>query len=530
VTKYSAWISMAVLAIALVVVVAPAEAASAAFTPAAPQADTVVVTHPAGFPARKAAVQSLHNQLVEREVAIATTRALDVRIPAETAKRISAPAPATGRLLVGEALPVNMPIDLGGARHLATRTSVRDFGALQGSRDGGFVWSGVVNAPGASAVRLTFSGFDLPEGAALYIYGDNGQAAGPYTDNGPMGTGVLHANTIFGDTVNVQLVQDGRPARLPRELVLESVGVMGPHFLKAIIPAEGEAPRNALATKAFCSYNENCVEGAGCGTSSAVADARQAVATILFQAQGGFFICTGGLVADTSGSLTPYFLTANHCISSSNVASTVETYFDYVANCSNPDCTQPYSNIGETVGAVILSGSSNTDHTLMQLSSNPVTPDGTVAYLGWNSSAVANSNGTNLFRISHPSGAPQGYSEHSVDTGAGTCGGLPRGNFIYSRDTFGATEGGSSGSPVVDGNGHIVGQLFGACGFNVNDVCDSASNATVDGAFAAYFNSVAQFLDPSGGPSCSPKGASCTVNSDCCSNKCKGSSGNRSCK
>jgi V8-like Glu-specific endopeptidase len=520
---------MAVVAIAMVVV-APADAASANMSVAYPQADTVVVTHPTGFPARKAAVQSLHNQLVERAVAAADTRALEVKISPEAAERLNAPTPASGRLLVGEAMQVDTPIDLRGARRLATRTSVRDFGALQGTRDGGFVWSGVVHAPGASAIRLTFSGFDLPEGAALYLYGDNGQAAGPYTDNGPMGTGVLHTNTIFGETVNVQIVQDGRPDRLPRALKLESVGVMGPRFLKAVIPAEGEAPRNALAAKAFCSYNEDCVEGAGCGTSNAVADARQAVATILFQAQGGFFICTGGLVADTSGSQTPFFLTANHCISSSNVASTVETYFDYVANCSNPDCTQPYSNVGETVGAVILSTSSNTDHSLMQLASNPTTPDGTVAYLGWNSTAVANSNGTNLFRISHPSGAPQAYSEHSVDTGAGTCRTLPRGTFIYSHDTFGATEGGSSGSPVVDGNGQIVGQLFGACGTNVNDVCDAGSNSTVDGAFAAYFSSVAQFLDPSGGPSCAPKGASCNVDSDCCSNKCKGPSGNRTCK
>lgn len=521
------WIAMAVVAIAMVVA-APAEAASASIAPASPQADTVVVTHPVGFTARKAAVQSLHQQLVEREVAAATSRALRVDIPSATAKRIGAPAPAVGRLLVGAALPVGTPIDLHGARRLGERTSAREFGALRGSSDGGFVWSGVVNAPGASAVRLRFSGFDLPEGAALYVYGADGQAAGPYTGRGPLGTGELHTNTIFGDTVRVQLRQEGRSARVPSALVLESVGYMGPRFVKALIPPEGASP--LLSTKAFCSYNESCVQNAACVTSSAVANARQAVASILFQSGSSFFICTGGLLADTAGSQTPFFLTANHCVSSSNVASTVETYFDYVTTCSNPNCSQPYSNIGETVGATILSTSSNTDHTLMQLSSNPVTPDGTVAYLGWNSTAVANTNGFDLFRISHPSGAPQAYSEHSVDTSATTCRSIPRGNFIYSRDTFGATEGGSSGSPVVDSSGNVVGQLFGACGFNVNDPCDAASNATVDGAFAAYFSSVAQWLDPGGGPSCFPKGASCTVDSDCCSNKCKGPSGNKSCK
>jgi V8-like Glu-specific endopeptidase len=517
--KHSPWIAMAVVAIAMLAA-APSEAASAAISQANPRADAVVVTHPVDSTARKAAVRSLHQQLVDREVAAAEARALEVEIPADTAARIGGPTPASGRMLVGAALPVRQPIDLGGARRLAERISVREFGALRGSREGGFVWSGVVTAPGASAMRLHFSGFDLPEGAALYVYGADGQAAGPYTGRGPVGSGELHTNTVFGDTVRVQLRQEGRAARLPRALVLESVGYMGPRFLKALIPAAGDLPR--LSTKAFCSYNESCVENAACTSSSAVATARQAVASILFQSGSSFFICTGGLLADTGATQTPFFLTANHCIGSSGEASSLETFFDYVTTCSSPDCTQPYSSTGDTVGSTILSTSSTTDHSLLELSSNPVTADGTVAYLGWNSTAVASSNGTDLYRISHPAGAPQAYSEHEVDTGAGTCFSLPRGNFIYSRDTFGAVEGGSSGSPVVDGNGDVVGQLFGACGTNVNDVCDSDSNATVDGAFAAYFTSVDQFLDPGsgGGPSCNPTFGSCSSDSDCCSNNC----------
>lgn len=531
---------MTVVAVAMVVL-APAATASADVlqsTPTifqtSPKAETVVVTHPETYVARKAAVQSLHQQLVERQVAGAEARGLNVQIPAAEAARINAPARAVGRLLVGATLKVRTPIDLGdvgGAARLSKRSAARDFGALRSRRDGGFVWSGVVSAPGASAVRLHFSGFDLPEGAALYVYGADGQAKGPYTGRGPVGDGELYTNAIFGEQVHVQLVQTGAPARLPRNLVLESVGYMGSRFLNAVIPAKDESPgASGLATRAFCSYNESCVENAACVSSSAVADARQAVASILYQSGSSYYICTGGLLADTIGSQTPYFLTANHCVSKSGEASSLETFFDYVTTCSNPDCSQPYSNTGQTVGATILSTSSSNDHSFLQLSSNPATPDGTVAYMGWDSSPVANTHGVNLYRISHPSGAPQAYSEHSVDTNAGTCRTLPRGDFIYSNDEFGATEGGSSGSPVVDGNGNVVGQLYGACGTNVGDVCDSASNSTVDGAFSETYPSVAEWLDPSGGPSCSDKGASCTSDSDCCSNKCRGRSGAKSCK
>ena len=50
-----------------------------------------------------------------------------------------------------------------------------------------------------------------------------------------------------------------------------------------------------------------------------------------------------------------------------------------------------------------------------------------------------------LKRVSHPNFGAQTYAEHQVDTGAQTCSGWPRGERIYSRDTLGATDGGSSG-------------------------------------------------------------------------------------
>jgi hypothetical protein len=49
---------------------------------------------------------------------------------------------------------------------------------------------------------------------------------------------------------------------------------------------------------------------------------------------------------------------------------------------------------------------------------------------------------------------------------------------------------------VVNASDQVVGQLSGACGTNVNDPCDSASNATVDGALAFYFATVKPFINP----------------------------------
>jgi V8-like Glu-specific endopeptidase len=223
-------------------------------------------------------------------------------------------------------------------------------------------------------------------------------------------------------------------------------------------------------------------------------NAHNAVAHIRFVSGPYVYICSGGLVADAGASGTPYFLTANHCISRGREASSMEAYFRYrsTAGCaSSPNgCSGPGSS-PRTRGATILSTNKSGDYTLLRLS-EPA-PAGSY-YLGWSTTAIATTNNTALYRLSHPAGAPQAYSTHVVDTAKVTCGSWPRGNWIYSRDTFGATEGGSSGSPVLNGSAQIVGQLSGACGFNVSDNCDRESNATVDGAFANYYPAVAQYL------------------------------------
>ena len=318
-----------------------------------------------------------------------------------------------------------------------------------------------------------------------------------------------------------------------------------------------------------CDYNATCVQSASCvATNSAVNDAKTAVAHMLFRSGGGYYICSGGLIADNDDSNNlPLFLTANHCISRGREANSLENFFDFKGNgCDNDSAcvasyTQLRSSLDRTLGASIVSTGRDADYTLLRLAEVPA---GTRAYLGWDSKPVADGNEM-LYRISHPKGAPQSYSEHRVDANAQTCLSWPRGDRIYSKDVFGATEGGSSGSPVLNSAGKVVGQLSGACGTNLNDECDNVRNSTVDGAFAAYFSAVEQFLDPDsgGGGSCTisespetscldgidndcdgktdlddsdcatgglPSGEACTSNGDCASLNCKGKPGSRTCK
>jgi hypothetical protein len=225
-------------------------------------------------------------------------------------------------------------------------------------------------------------------------------------------------------------------------------------------------------------------------------------------------MCSGGLLADDdTSSEVPYFLTANHCLSRQKLADSAEFFFDYIKLCGT-DCGDPENEIAKVVGgAEILSTSSTSDYTLAQI--NQAVPAGRV-FLGWTNAEIAYSEGAGLFRLSHPSGGPMAYSEHVVDTAKGTCTSWPRGDWIYSTDTFGATEGGSSGSPVFNAGGEVVGQLSGACGYTPEIACDR-SNATVDGALAAYHSQVAGWLG-GGEPPCTSH-AECGDNI-CCEGQC----------
>jgi hypothetical protein len=219
------------------------------------------------------------------------------------------------------------------------------------------------------------------------------------------------------------------------------------------------------------------------------------VALIIFRSGRYYYICSGGLLADTDpGTSIPYFLTANHCISKRREAASVEAIFRYrAADCSDNSCPPPGPTLPRVLGSTILESGRTGDYTLLLL--DQPAPAGSF-FLGWNATPVAFNDGFGLYRISHPQGGPQAYSYHEVDTSKPTCTTWPRGSWIYSTDIVGATEGGSSGSPVLNSNGQVVGQLSGACGYNVGDPCDAELNATVDGAFASYYSDVAGWLNP----------------------------------
>ncbi len=317
-------------------------------------------------------------------------------------------------------------------------------GKFEETADGGFTWAVSIRSPDAQAIRLRVKNFSLPPGVAMYFYRLDGAADGPYVGQGRNGNGDFWTRSISSDTGIIQLHATGDVDRRAISFAISELG-----HIRRRDRDEGASGEPRGHDTWPCAGNAPCLVDANCVTGTPADLAKGAVAKMEWVQGGGVFTCTGGLLADTVvTSQIPYFLTANHCVSSN--ISNLETWFDYTTSTCNGVCPHDRFNGGappsDTVGFTLLRTGSTGDYTLGTLNQAP--PAGAL-FLGWNSTPIAFTHGAPLYRISNANFGPQVYTQHSVSTTTGTCGGVARGNWIYSDEVTGATMGGSSGSPVV---------------------------------------------------------------------------------
>jgi len=110
-------------------------------------------------------------------------------------------------------------------------------------------------------------------------------------------------------------------------------------------------------------------------------------------------------------------------------------------------------------------GSSGSDYALFQLN-NPIPQSYNTFYSGWNANNIASSSGASLH---HPSGDIMKISTYtsnlqSTSWGSGN-GSHWRVYWSSTANGHGVTEGGSSGSPLYDSQGRIIGQLTGGSSY-----------------------------------------------------------------
>lgn len=355
-------------------------------------------------------------------------------------------------------------------------------GLFERSSSGRMVWTASFSSEGAEALRLHLQVSSLPAGSRVYLYAASGEVHGPYAFEEGIRPEGFWTNTVFSDEVFLEV-------QFPAGADLSGAGFS----VGSLVHLAGLRPKSNI-----CFIDATCVTP---GEFPEIADARLSVAQLTFVDAGDAYLCTGALMNAEPSTFVPYLLTANHCFANQSAAASLEALWRYqTASCDGPHPSP--SLFPRTLGATLLATGPATDFTLVQLSEEP--PDGSV-YLGWTTADVAHAGGTALYRLSYAEGNPQIYTREEVSAVPEpvSCSGAPQGDYIYSKDVDGGTGGGSSGAPMYLEDLKVVGQLFGACGTNVEDDCDAVSNSALDGAFRVTFPSVQQWLAPSAG-TCTP--------------------------
>ena len=406
-----------------------------------------------------AAIDARTEVRVEAEtpaVAVEKAHAPRAKARASAVRNIALDAPAAEK----SALPAKRagaPLQIGFGREVAALRSVLgtnqqlEWNALA---QGGQVAALSVTSPGAAAVRLGLQAEGIPAGSVLRFYAPAGGTVFEVRASGIAQGGTWWSPVVEGDTIamEIELAPHASPG---------SVRIASPVISHLVTSAE----KNFAAPKAAspCTLDASCYQG-GWGEQSA------ATARVVFTIDAATYVCTGTLLADQDTStFIPYFLSANHCISSQAVASTVVTYwFLRAAECGGTT-PGPYRSLPG--GATLLYSGAATDTAFMQLNAPP--PAG-AGYAGWYVGDLPPV-GSAVTTIHHAKGDLQKISFGSL-TGYADCGTSGGGNFecgyafpphFYSArwGATGITEGGSSGAGMfLDNSRYLVGQLYGGDG------------------------------------------------------------------
>lgn len=260
-----------------------------------------------------------------------------------------------------------------------------------------------------------------------------------------------------------------------------------------------------IGASAACNLDVNCYQESSISNSTAK--------MVYTKETGASYLCSGTLLNDKGNTYTPYFLSANHCISRQTLASTVQTFWFYRSASCGSGALSP-SSVSRSGGATLLYANASTDTSFLRLNDYP--PSGAI-YAGWTPTSLAMD--APLTGVHHPSGDLQkisfgqlrAYENCFAGTGGGfdcTASTAGASNFFEVNFTRGTTEGGSSGSGLFSSSGAgqkvLVGQLYGG-----DSSCSNPSGTNTYGRFdVAYRAAISQWLDSgqtTGGSVSAPK-------------------------
>ncbi|MEJ7928635.1 endoproteinase ArgC [Ramlibacter sp. AN1015] len=357
---------------------------------------------------------------------------------------------------------------IGQGRALAATADVQSTARLlnwQPAPSGGTAAAARFHSEGATALRLGLRVERLPDAATVRVFAPDGSDSVAFT--GEQVRQTLERNAAAGFTGAVGrtfwLPPVGGPEavleiELPAGVAPQEVQVAVPQLSHLFVDlARGKDAFLKIGEAGTCNLDASC--------APTLQEETRAVARMEFTgSDGGSYYCSGTLMADVPASGTPWFLSAEHCVSDQASASTLVTYWFYRSASCNSSLLSPLATrvFG---GAELLYASGETDTSFMRLLRSP--PAG-VRFAG--SLLVAPPVQGAVAGLHHPFGDLLKYSAGLMESYA-RCDGLrcePQSSasgarFLRVRWQSGTTEFGSSGSALfapLGGRQYVAGQLF----------------------------------------------------------------------
>lgn len=324
------------------------------------------------------------------------------------------------------------------------------------------VWRLVVHSPGALGLGLVFDLFELKEGERLFVYTPNRQVVhGPFDNRNNSPSGMVSIPISTGDSLIIEFES-------PYRLLGGGSPNPGSFRLNSLIHIvyggglEGSITTKNIGAAGPCNVNINCPEGL------LWQQQKRGVARMYLRVGGSWFWCTGTLINNTRNDGAMLFLTAHHC--GDGASESDMQLWQFYFNFERPGCLNegaPPNNVltgAELLASAIMSNGS--DFRLLRLTQTAPRA-WNLFWNGWDRREDPSQSGVS---IHHPGGDVKKISTYWETTTVATpsIGGqvmAPNSAWrvVWSPTitNHGITEAGSSGSPLFNAEGLVIGTLVG---------------------------------------------------------------------
>ena len=325
---------------------------------------------------------------------------------------------------------------IGSDSHIDVRES-----AHSDSLEDGILYRVAIVSQGATSISILFSTYNVPHGATVFVYNEFG-IFGAFTSYNNSRSNKLPVMPLKGDSLVIEYFEPYFGTTNENNLVVGKVyhGILD------------EEMQNRYTD---CQININCPDGDDWQKE------KRAVCKLIFNG----YLCSGTLLNNTNYDGVPYVLTANHCISTQDIADECLFVFNY----ESPTCSTSSTVLNQSIaGGRLRATNHNSDFTLIEL--NRRIPSRYHPYFaGWSRLIQHPESGV---CIHHPNGNVKKISTYNLIPVTSDCmdyGYNPTNFWIIKRWYHGVTEGGSSGSALFNAKHKVIGQLYGGCpGYSYN--------------------------------------------------------------